>query len=57
MEDSGSGNYVWLLAAMTLIIVFAVVIYQAVRTKRKQQKLGEDGPGSSVRMPGDDRRP
>ena len=57
MEDSGSGSLVWLLAGLTLLIVLVAVIYQAVRTKRKQQQLGETGPGASVRMPPENRRP
>lgn len=57
MEDGSDGGLIWALAGMTLVIVLIVVVYQFVRTKRKQQKLGEDGPGSNVRMPGEDRRP
>jgi hypothetical protein len=56
MESSGDGSLVWLLAGMTLVIVLAVVIYQAVRTRRKQRQLGETGPGASVRMPPENRR-
>jgi heme exporter protein D len=57
MDASGSGSLVWLLAGLTLLIVLVAVIYQAVRTKRKQQNLGETGPGASVRMPPENRRP
>ena len=57
MDASGSGSLVWLLAGLTLLIVLVAVIYQAVRTKRKQQKLGETGPGADVRMPPENRRP
>ncbi|UEM22843.1 hypothetical protein JL100_008890 [Skermanella mucosa] len=56
MEDGSDGGLIWALAGMTLVIVLIVVVYQFVRTKRKQHKLGEDGPGSNVRMPGEDRR-
>jgi heme exporter protein D len=56
MDASGSGSLVWLLAGLTLLIVLVAVIYQAVRTKRKQQKLGETGPGANVRMPPENRR-
>ena len=57
MEASGSGSLVWLLAAVTLLIVLVAAIYQVVRTKRKQRQLGETGPGASVRMPSENRRP
>ncbi|UEM01379.1 hypothetical protein JL101_015325 [Skermanella rosea] len=57
MEDGSDGGLIWALAGMTLVIVLIVVVYQFVRTKRKQHALGEDGPGSNVRMPGEDRRP
>ena len=57
MEASGGGSLVWVLAAVTLLIVLVAVIYQAVRTKRKQRQLGETGPGASVRMPPENRRP
>ena len=57
MEASGGGSLVWVLAAVTLLIVLVAVIYQAVRTKRKQRQLGETGPGASVRMPPENRQP
>jgi hypothetical protein len=57
MEDSGSGSLVWLLAAVTLLIVLVAAIYQVVRTRRKQRQLGETGPGADVRMPPENRRP
>ena len=57
MEASGSGSLVWLLAAVTLLIVLVAAIYQVVRTRRKQQQLGETGPGANVRMPPENRQP